>query len=100
MSKSARKAGYQEIRGKLSFFGVAWRIVFALWHVATVAWLIASTAAVAPPEGQISDGAALAVGISWIGTFFIWAIGSIILVIPVLLTRRSRALVPVEGSSP
>ncbi len=90
-------ARYREIRGKLGFFGWLWRILFVGWQVLMVAWFLGYTTEVAPMvEGDdaASVGAAIGVGLSWMVILFFWVCGTIILGLFVLLTRRTRALVP------
>ena len=63
-----------------------------------VAWFLGYTTEVAPMvEGDdaASVGAAIGVGLSWMVILFFWVGGTtIILGLFVLLTRRTRALVP------
>ena len=44
-----------------------------------------------------SAGAAIGIGISWMMILFFWVGGTVILGLFVLLTRRTKALVPVSG---
>ena len=94
-------AGYKEVKGKLGFFGVVWRLLFWGWQLLMVAWFFAYTADVAPlVEGAQTDveraGASLGIAFSWGLILFFWVGGTVILGLFVLITRRTRALVPVE----
>ncbi len=90
---------YREVRGKLGFFGWVWRILLLLWQVAMFAWFIDATTAVAPMIEQGNDaqrtGAALGLGLGWMFILFFWVGGTVILGLFVLLTRRTKAMVPV-----
>lgn len=91
---------YREVRGRLGFFGWVWRILLLLWQAAMIAWFIGATTAIAPMiEGGNdvqSAGAALGLGFGWAFILFFWVGGTIILGLFVLLTKRTKAMVPVE----
>ncbi len=100
--KVGKSSGYQEIRGKLGFFGWVWRILLMIWQVAMIAWFFSYTAAVAPmvnEGGAAGTGAAIGAGISWMIILIVWAAGTVILGLFVLLTRRTRAIVPVPAQA-
>ena len=86
MAKSAREAGYQEIRGKLGVFGWIWRILFLVWQAAMVLWLV-----VVFSSGEDTFAAAMGLGL----TIGLWVGGTIIIGLLVLLTRRTKTLVPI-----
>lgn len=95
----ATEQEYREVRGKLGFFGWVWRILLLLWQVAMIAWFVSATAAVAPMIEEGNDaqsaGAALGLGLGWMFILIFWAAGTVILGLFVLLTRRTKAMVPV-----
>ena len=98
MAQSASKAGYREIRGKLGVFGGIWRILLLVWQAAMIGWVVSFSSEVAPlVEAGGAEGTGAAIG-GTIGIGFIiaiWAGGTIIIGLFVLLTRRTKALVPV-----
>ena len=99
MAKVGKDSGYQEVRGKLGVFGWAWRVLFAVWQVAMVGWLVSYLSIVAPmveAGGAQGTGAAIGgtVGVGLIVA--VWAGGTVILGIFVLLTRRTKAIVPIS----
>ena len=98
MAKRASKAGYQEIKGKLGVFGWAWRILLLGWQALMIAWLVQYLTFVAPMvEAGGAPGAGAAIG-GTIGVgmiIAIWVAGTIILGLFVLLTRRTKTLVPI-----
>ena len=96
----AGSAGYREVRGKLGFFGWLSRLLLAGWQILMINWFITYTSKVSPMvEGSdaASAGAAIGIGISWMMILFFWVGGTVILGLFVLLTRRTKALVPVSG---
>lgn len=99
MAKRASKAGYQEIRGKLSVFGWIWRILLLGWQAAMIGWVVSYVSTVAPMvEAGGAQGTGAAIG-GTIGMGFIiaiWVGGTIIIGLFVLLTRRTKAMVPIE----
>ena len=101
MAKTASKAGYQEIRGKLSVFGWIWRILLLGWQVAMIGWVISYTSLVAP---MVEEGGAGGVGAAIGGTIgigliiFVWVAGTVIIGLFVLLTRRTKAMVPISDA--
>ena len=98
----ARSAGYREVRGKLSIFGWLWRLLLLGWQVLMIVWFITYTGKVAPMvEGNdaAAAGAAIGVGLSWMMILFFWAGGTVILGLFVLLTRRTKAMVPIDTES-
>lgn len=101
MAKVGKGSGYQEIRGKLGFFGWGWRILLTIWQVAMIGWIVSYTQTVAPiVEAGGAKGAGAAIG-GTIGVGMIvatWVAGTIILGIFVLLTRRTKAIVPMKES--
>ena len=63
MAISARKAGYQEVRGKLGFFGWIWRILPLGWQALMVVWFVQYVSMVAPAvEAGGAEGAGAAIG--------------------------------------
>lgn len=101
MAKVGKGSSYQEIRGRMGLFGWIWRIALAVWHVAMIAWIVQFVSTVAPMvEAGDAEGAVAAIG-GTIGIGFIFAIwvgGTVIIGLFVLLTRRTRAIVPVSQS--
>ncbi len=99
MARSASKAGYQEIRGKLGVFGWIWRILLLIWQAAMIGWVVSYASAVAPAvEAGGAEGVGAAIG-GTIGIGFIiaiWVGGTVILGLFVLLTRRTKAMVPID----
>ena len=101
MTKVGKNSGYQEIHGRLGFFGWIWRILLAVWQVVVIGWLVNYITAVdemvqiggAKGAGAVIGGS---IGIGLI--IAVWIGGSIILGIFVLLTRRAKAIVPVQES--
>ena len=95
------KNGYREIKGKRSLFGhlVLWS--FVGFNLLMIAWLVYGLGAVTEGYQEMSSaeqaGAAIGTGIGAAMIFVIWAVGDIILGIPVLLTRPSKTFVPVEN---
>ena len=94
-------AGYKEIKGKLSFFGKTWRVLFWGWQILMVWLFMASTTEMAPiAEGAVSDAERLGTGLgivfSWGVIVFFWVSGTVILGLFVLMSRRTRMLVPVD----
>ena len=96
----ANEREYREVRGELGFFGWVWRVLLALWQLAMIASLIDVTTAIAP---MIQDGGAtdrtvgaLGIGLSWMFILVLWAAGTVILGMFVLLTRPPRAMVPIR----
>lgn len=99
MARSASKAGYQEIRGKLSVFGWIWRILLLVWQAAMIGWVVSYTSTIAPmvaAGGAKGTGAAIGgtIGIGFI--IAIWVGGTVIIGLFVLLTRRTKAMVPID----
>ncbi len=95
-----KKAGYQEVRGKLGFFGWMPRILLLVWQVAMIAWFFSYSAKVAPmveAGGASGAGAAIGGGIGVTLILIVWAGGTLVLGIFVLLTRRTKAIVPVQA---
>ena len=99
MAKTASKAGYQEIRGKLSVFGWIWKILLLAWQAAMIGWMVSYISTVAPMvEAGGAGGAGAAIG-GTIGIGMIiavWVGGTIIIGLFVLLTRRTKAMVPID----
>ena len=97
MTTKLSKSGYQEVKGNLGFFGWLWHILFWLWQIAMVFWIVSYTTEVAPMvDSGGAEGAGAAIGAT-IGVGFIiaiWCAGSVIFGIFVLLTRRSKAIIP------
>ncbi len=94
-------AGYKEIKGKLSFFVKTFRLLFWGWQILMVWLFMASTTEMAPiVAGAQSDaaraGAGLGVVFSWGVIVFFWVSGTVILGLFVLMSRRTRMLVPVD----
>ena len=97
----ASKAGYQEVKGKLGVFGWIWRVLLLLWQVAMVGWFVQYISIVAPAvEAGGAQGAGAAIG-GTIGVgmiLFVWVAGTIVLGLFVILTRRTKAIVPIDSS--
>lgn len=92
--------GYREIRGNLGFFGVLWRILFWGWQilmlVSCAGGLLSMGEELARNPAQneweeagINIGITLGLGMN----FVIWASGSVVFGIPMVLTRPARAIV-------
>ena len=99
MAKVGKNTGYQEIRGKLGFFGWVWRILLTVWQVAMIAWIVSYVTTVAPmveAGGAEGTGAAIGgtIGVGMI--IAIWVAGTVIIGLFVLLTRRTKAIVPIQ----
>lgn len=91
-------SGYREVRGKMGVFGWLWRVLLLIWQVAMIAWLVSYLSTVAPMvEAGGAEGAGAAVGatLGITALVIIWVAGTVILGLFVLLTRRTKALVPV-----
>jgi len=99
MAKIGKNSGYQEIRGKLGFFGWLWRILLFLWQVAMVAW-ISSYGSLVNEAVQVggAEGAGAAIGGTLgIGLIIaVWVGGTIVIGLFVLLTRRTKAIVQIQ----
>ena len=99
MAKVGKNTGYQEIRGKLGFFGWVWRILLTVWQVAMIAWIVSYVTTAAPmleAGGAEGTGAAIGgtIGVGMI--IAIWVAGTVIFGLFVLLTRRTKAIVPIQ----
>ena len=94
---------FREVKGKLGIFGWVWRILLVGWQVAMISWLVQYLSIVAPAvEAGGAEGAGAAIGAT-IGTgmiLFVWVGGTIILGLFVLLTRRTKAILPVADTKP
>ena len=91
----AKGKGFRTVKGKLSVFGWAARIVLGGWTVIMIAWMVhASNVA----EKADSVGAVIGVGIGVTMIIGIWMAGTVIFGIWALLTRPPRALVPMDDS--
>ncbi len=91
--------GYQEIRGRLGFFGWTSRILLSGWQLLMLGWIVSyskTVSSLVDAGGAQGAGAAIGGGIGVGFIIFIWASGTVILGIFVLLTRRSKAIVPIE----
>lgn len=94
-------ADYKEVKGKVGFFGLVWRVLFWGWQLLMIVWFLTYTVDVAPlVEGAQSDaaraGASIGIAFSWGLILFFWVGGTVILGLFVLMTRRTRMLVPVD----
>jgi hypothetical protein len=92
---------YREVKGKLGFFGVVWRILFYGWQVLMIIWFFSYSAEVAPLVESATDewtraGASLGIAMSWGLILFFWLAGSVVLGILVLVSRPARTLVPIS----
>ena len=93
-------AGYREIKGKRGLFGhlVLWS--FVGFNILMITWLFlglgVSTDGYQEMTAADQAGTAIGTGIGAVMIFVIWAIGDINLGIPLLVTRPSKTLVPVE----
>jgi hypothetical protein len=94
------KAGYREIKGKRGLLGHLFLWCFIGFNLLMITWLWLGLGAAT--DGYQAMGAAEQAGVA-IGTgigvaviLVVWAIGDVILGIPVLLTRPSKVLVPFE----
>ena len=94
------KKGYREIRGKRGVFGYLLLWLFVGFNVLMGLWLFYGMRAATEGYDQLSGaeqtGAAIGTGIGFFMIIIIWAVGDVILGIPVLLTRPSKTLVPSE----
>lgn len=94
------KMGYREVRGKRGFFGHLLLWLFIGFNVLMAIWLVTGMQAATEGYQQMSSagqtGAAIGAGIGFFMIIIFWAVGDVILGIPVLLTRPSKTLVPVE----
>lgn len=92
------KTGYKEIKGKRSIFGKLVLFIFLAFNAFMIAWLVVGFGTVGEGYSQMSEaeqaGTAIGAGIGFMMIFFIWAVGDVILGIPLLLTRPSKTLVP------
>lgn len=92
------KDGYKEIKGKRSIFGqlVLWS--FIGFNLLMIAWLVFGLGAATDGYQEMTAaeqaGAAIGTGIGAVMIFVIWAIGDIILGIPLIITRPAKMLVP------
>lgn len=86
--------GYREVKGALSVFGWGWRVLFWGWQALMIAWMWGAGSV----GGELGGGAgaAAAVAVGWAVVAIVWALGSVIFGIPVMLTRRTVAMVPVD----
>ena len=94
-----KKAGYQEVRGKLGIFGWMSRGLLLVWQVAMIGWFVNFSSKVAPmveAGGASGAGAAIGGGIGVTLILIVWAGGTVVLGIFALLTRRTKAIVPVQ----
>lgn len=95
------KSGYREIKGKRSLFGYLVLWGFLGFNLLMIAWLYFGLGAVTDGYQEMSAteqaGTAMGAGIGAMMVFVIWAIGDVILGIPLLLTRPSKTMVPVEN---
>ena len=102
MAKIGKDSGYQEVWGKLGLFGWIWRILLVVWQVAMISWLVDYARKVAPMvDAGGAEGAGAAVG-GTIGVgmiIVVWVGGTVILGLFVLLTRRTKAIVPIRETS-
>jgi len=94
--------GFKEIRGKRSVTGKIMLFLFLAFNVLMVIWLIDALGnlgeLVARPLTEAEEvGLGIGAGIGLTFLFFIWVLGDIILGIPVLITRPSKTLVPIEN---
>ena len=95
------KAGYREIKGKRSLFGhlILWG--FLGFNGLMILWLVAGMGTATEGYQNMTAaeqaGTAIGTGIGAMMIFIIWALGDIILGIPLLLTRPSKTLVPVDN---
>lgn len=95
---------YKEVKGDLSFFGFIWRLLFWGWQALMFIWLLSYTSDVSPLVQSSQStweraGAAIGLTIGWSFIFFFWVGGTVILGLFVLMTRRTRMLVPREEGS-
>ena len=97
----AEDVQYREVKGKLGIFGWTWRLLLLGWQALMVAWFVQYVSIVAPAiEAGGAEGAGAAIG-GTIGTGMIvhfWVGGTIVLGLFVILTRRTKAMVPVSST--
>ncbi len=95
------KTGYREIKGKRSLFGHLILLSFVGFNLLMIAWLFlgvgAATDGYEAMTAAEQAGTAVGTGIGAVMILVIWAIGDIIFGIPLLLSRPSKTLVPVEN---
>ena len=95
------KTKYREIRGKRGIFGWLFLLLFIGFNILMISSLIAgiegSSEVVLDAQSDAERvGASIGVSLGIGFLLMIWAIGDIILGIPVLMTRPSKTLVSVE----
>ena len=94
------KAGYREIKGKRGIFGHIFLWSFIGFDLLMIAWLCLGLGAATNGYQELGAaeqaGVAVGTGIGAVMILVVWAIGDVILGIPVLLTRPSKMLVPLE----
>jgi hypothetical protein len=94
------KAGYREIKGRRGFFGHVFLWGFVGFNLLMIAWLWLGLGAATDGYQEMGAaeqaGVAIGTGIGAVMILVVWAIGDVILGIPVLLTRPSKILVPLE----
>ncbi len=95
------KAGYREVKGRRGLFGHLFLWSFVGFNILMAAWLFFGLGAATDNYQELTAaeqaGTAIGAGIGAVMIFVIWAVGDVILGIPVLLTRPSRTLVPTEN---
>jgi hypothetical protein len=94
---------YKEVKGKVGVFGKVWRVLFWGWQVLMLAWLVGYARDVSPlikehtsPAGEVSIGTGIGLTVAVAMIAFFWVAGSVILGLFVLITRRTKMLVPFE----
>ena len=95
------KKGYREIKGKRGIFGHLVLLSFIGFNLLMLAWLVFGLGGATDGYQEMSaaeqTGAAIGTGIGAMMILVIWAVGDIILGIPLLFTRPSKMLVPVDS---
>jgi hypothetical protein len=95
------KSGYREIKGKRGLFGHLFLWSFIGFNILMMAWLFLGLGAATEGYQEMGAaeqaGAAIGTGVGAVMILVVWAIGDVILGIPLLLTRPSKTLVPLEN---
>ena len=92
--------GYKEIKGKRGIFGYLFLLIFIGFNLLMLASIFLGLGGATEGYESMSaaeqTGTAIGTGIGVMMLMIIWAVGDIVLCIPVFLTRPSKTLVPVE----
>ena len=95
------KTKYREVKGKRGVFGWLFLLLFIAFNLLMIVAVVVGLGGSAEVVGSAASGAEKAgatigagLGLGFLLT--IWVIGDILLGIPVMLTRPSRMMVPLE----